>query len=162
MREVSEEKQNQIKIWRKCARNAFCFALTVEAPTAKTTISVMEVTVIATPACFMVWPIFCGILFSCRSELFKLSKLCMITNMSSMPMHKRNEKFKWSYRQKHIPNSFCALKILLISFQCMPLAIFFNCQLSAKYGSSCLRRVAQQKCTTRKYWKYVVAKKWVK
>ena len=63
----------------------FNFCFTVEEPTAKTTISVMEVTVMATPACFMVWPIFCGILFSCRSELFKLSKLCMITNMSSIP-----------------------------------------------------------------------------
>ena len=44
----------------------------------------------ATPACFIVWPRFCGILFACLSFGCKLSKLCMMTNISSIPGKKKS------------------------------------------------------------------------
>ena len=70
---------------------------TVVAPMAKASRSVTEVMVIATPACFIVRPSF---LPNCSSlsTLSRLSKACMITNMSSMPtpsMRNGNNWFIW-------------------------------------------------------------------
>ncbi len=82
------------KDWRRKTRIVqYCLewtgcrtALTVVAPTPNTMKSVMDVTVMATPACFMVRPMADGASSEATSEGSKLSKHCIMTNMSSMPV----------------------------------------------------------------------------
>lgn len=67
------------------------YALTVEAPTPKAAISVSEVTVMDTPACFNAIPMRSGIeilLGLERQSGNRLFQHCMITNMSSTPIPK--------------------------------------------------------------------------
>ena len=75
--------------------------LTVMAPIPKANTSVNDVTVMATPACFIVKPIFSCKVFPKVSSSCKLYQHWTMTNMSSIPIPGKKLKDKHYYSKKN-------------------------------------------------------------